>query len=121
MIAMFIKGEKDTLEIMLNPEKNVFMFRGESFPENPPKFFTPVIEWIEEYSDAPNEQTIVDFDVSYMNTASSKTITRIVGLFIELGATIRWFYDAEDEDALYEAEDIKEIYNNTDKIIIIGK
>ena len=71
-------------------------------PENALDFYKPVLEWIKEYALHPNVQTIFDFDLEYVNTASSKQVIQIILLLQKVAekgdVKVRWFYESIDED-----------------------
>lgn len=96
-----IKGTRDTPEITLDAENNIFEIKGNSLPENSINFFTPIFEWIEEYVKSPNESTLLICNLEYFNSSSAKMIYQV---FIELGkiketgnnVKIIWHYESGD-------------------------
>ena len=96
-----IKGTRDTPEITLDAENNIFEIKGNSLPENSINFFTPIFEWIEEYVKTPNESTLLICNLEYFNSSSAKMIYQV---FIELGkiketgnnVKIIWHYESGD-------------------------
>lgn len=107
MLPLIIDKTQDTPEVILNPNENHFWFTGKSIPENTKKFYDPVFQWIENYVNTPNEETIVNFKMIYFNTSSTKSLLDIMILFKELAKNeksliINWYFPEEDED-MYEA------------------
>lgn len=107
MLPLIIDKTQDTPEVILNPNENHFWFTGNSIPENTKKFYDPVFQWIENYVNTPNEETIVNFKMIYFNTSSTKSLLDIMILFKELAKNeksliINWYFPEEDED-MYEA------------------
>jgi len=103
MNSIIIKAADDTPAITLDPASGVFEMKGRSLPEDVVKFYTPVLEWLNEYAKSPNAQTVFDFKLTYFNTASSKIILDIMlklGEIHEAGKniTIKWHYPSDDED-----------------------
>jgi len=43
-----ITKTKDTLEIHFNAETGILSLKGESYPEDPAVFFTPLYNWIKQ-------------------------------------------------------------------------
>jgi len=94
-------------KVILDKENGIFEFSGKSFPEDVREFYNPILEWFEEYSKSTNPSTVVDFKLSYFNTASSKML---LDIFYKLEAIaqedkevkIRW-YHLEDDDDMFEA------------------
>jgi len=99
----FVREEtEDTPEIIFDPENGVFKISKISVPENALEFYAPVLEWIKQYSEEPNIQTKFDFDLEYVNTASSKQVIQIILLLQKVAekgdVRVRWFYESIDED-----------------------
>ena len=96
-----IKGTRDTPEIILDAENNVFEIKGNSLPEDSISFFTPIFEWIEKYVKSPNKSTHLICNLEYFNSSSAKMIYQV---FIELGkiketgnnVKITWQYESGD-------------------------
>ena len=98
-----IEGTDDTPEIVLDKENNIFKFSGKSLPEDVKEFYLPIVEWLEDYSNNPNEKTKVVFKMEYFNSASSKRIVDILSKFEEMKArgfdvSVDWYYQDDDED-----------------------
>ncbi len=102
MKPLIIKATEDTPEINLNPDKGIFHFSKLSLPENAVAFYKPVIEWINKYTLNPNKESVFEFNIEYMNTASSKKIFEIIKNICKIKnkakVKIIWHYDAIDED-----------------------
>ncbi len=102
MEALIIQPTKDTPRIEFAPENGIFSITERSLPENAIEFYEPVLEWLETYSQAPNQNTIFDFKLEYFNTASSKQIIKIIlsleKLAVNNEVKIRWHFRKIDED-----------------------
>lgn len=103
MDALTIEQQNNTIGIVLDKEKNKFVFQGRSLPENTVKFFEPVRNWLEEYKKDPADETVVDMNFIYFNTSSAKIILEILHQFEEIGkggnsVKIIWHYMEEDYD-----------------------
>jgi len=99
----FIKKKtEETPAIIFNPAKEKFQLVATSWPENALKFYTPIMEWLREYFQTPNSNTIFEFRLEYFNTSSAKQIAKLLVLLKEQSAKhnviIRWYYEAEDTD-----------------------
>ena len=98
-----IEGTDDTPEIVLDKENNIFKFSGKSLPEDVKEFYLPIIEWLDDYSNDPNEKTKVVFKMEYFNSSSSKRIVDILTKFEEMkdkgfDISVDWYYQDDDED-----------------------
>jgi hypothetical protein len=104
MEPLIIKATEDTPEIYLDAEKGVFSITKSSLPENAVEFYRPIIDWINAYAANPNPETVFEFNVEYLNTASSKQIFEVIMAINRIlnkgDVTIRWHYDTIDEDML---------------------
>jgi hypothetical protein len=101
--------------IHFDPVSGTFELKGKSIPENSILFYKPLFEWLEQYLKAPAPATVLNIQLDYFNTSSSKCV---VDLFKKLeqiskngkgSATINWQYDEADEDMLEAGEDYKSI------------
>ena len=65
MKEIVIKGTRQNPNIILNKEKNIFEFTGQSLPENVQKLYQPILSWIDNYSEEPNNDTTIVFKMKY--------------------------------------------------------
>jgi hypothetical protein len=103
MNPIMIRATEDTPGIMLNAAEEIFEMSGRSLPEDVVKFYKPILDWLDDYMQSPNEQTVFNFKLSYFNTASSKIILDIMikleGMYKDgKNITIKWHYPSDDED-----------------------
>lgn len=110
-------------EIMLSPEDNTFIIRGNSRPENASAVYEPLIQWLGEYknilaADSPlyNSENpfILQIDLEYFNSSSAKFLYDIVvlaGSFTEkdIPVAIAWTYDPSDPESREAGEDLAEL------------
>ena len=85
-----------------------------SLPENTIDFYSPVLEWIDEYKSSPAKNTIVNVSLEYFNTSSSKLILDIFKKFHEIHESgnsihVNWFYEEDDPDLQNQGELFQEI------------
>jgi hypothetical protein len=113
MEKIVIEPTTETPKVILDKENNIFEFSGNSLPENVATFFTPIIEWFDEYAQKPNKETKIIFNFEYYNTSSSKMILKLLetcrgihrdGYNIE----VHWHYMDDDEDMIEAGEDYSE-------------
>ncbi|MDA3893503.1 MAG: DUF1987 domain-containing protein [Salinivirgaceae bacterium] len=109
MFPLVLDKTEDTPEIILDKTGKQFSFSGNSIPEHTKKFYHPVFDWIEKYVTDPNEETIVNFKMTYFNTSSTKSILDIMIEFKNLAKSgkmliINWYFPEEDEDMLEAGE-----------------
>lgn len=102
MEPLIIKATEDTPEIYFDPEKEIFEVSNVSLPENAIEFYAPILDWLKRYKLNPNPKTVFNFNIEYLNTASSKQIFELIFLIDKINeysdVTVRWHYDVIDED-----------------------
>ena len=103
MNPIIINAAEDTPKITLDAANEIFEISGRSLPEDVSKFYKPIFDWLDEYAQSPNAQTVFNFKLSYFNTASSKIILDILmklEAMHEAGknVVIKWHYPSDDED-----------------------
>lgn len=59
MDVLIIKGSHETPEVLFNKETGEFSISGKSLPEDVKEFYTPIISWVNQYSESPNPETIL--------------------------------------------------------------
>lgn len=125
MEKMHIEATKYTPEINLDAEKGLIQIKGKSYPENTFEFYAPVIEWIQEYFKNPKEVTIVELEIIYFNSSSSKLFFDLFDILDEMKdqykIIIKWLYDEENEYALEAGEDFIEDFEDLDIQLITKK
>ena len=103
MKPLLIKQTSNTPLIQLDKDQNLFVFQGKSFPENTADFYEPVINWLAEYGQSPNSETLVEMQFDYFNTSSAKMILEIFKKVKEVKdagskVLVRWKYLSMDEE-----------------------
>jgi hypothetical protein len=125
METLNIEGTAKTPTIKFDPSKGVVELRGRSIPENSIEFYKPLIDWLEKYSQAPQNNTVVNIQLEYFNTSSSKCI---LDVFKKLEAinkagnssvVINWHYEEDDEDMSEAGEDYQAIINVPFKMVMV--
>jgi hypothetical protein len=114
METIKIAGTEDTPKVILDPEKNEFEISGRSLPEDVASFYNPVLNWLEEYVENPNDKTVFNFKLVYFNTASSKLLLDILMKLESLHENgkevlIKWHYPEDDEDMEEAGEEYSDI------------
>jgi hypothetical protein len=120
----YLKSTPKTPYINFNSETGFFEISGRSIPENSIEFYKPLITWLENYINDPQERTTVTVKLEYFNTSSSKCLVEVFRKLekIEKGkhrVKILWFYEEEDEDMMESGEDFKEIIKLPIDLLVI--
>jgi len=116
MEVLKLEATKYTPEIVLDPS-GVISLTGKSYPENTFEFYTPVMKWLEDYfEEGPAEKTVVNMEIIYFNSSSSKLFFDFFDLLEEnaeeFDIEVNWIYDEENESALEAGEDFIEDFEN---------
>ncbi len=113
MENLIIEETKYTPSIKLDVEKGLLELVGKSYPENTFEFYKPMLEWVEKYFEINDKKTVVNMEIIYFNSSSSKLFFDFFDLLEDAhnngkSIEVNWIYDAENESALEAGEDFKE-------------
>ena len=116
-----IEGTPKTPTVNFNAESGVLEVKGRSIPENAVEFYKPLVDWIGNYGDNSKSDTVVNIQLEYFNTSSSKCILDVFKKLESVNGkttiTINWHYEEDDEDMLEAGEDYQAIINIPFKMI----
>lgn len=119
-----IEGTPKTPTVTMNPSSGVIEIKGRSIPENSIEFYKPIVDWLDEYAGGPASKTVVNMQLEYFNTSSSKCILDVFKKLEVLkknqnDVIINWYYEEDDEDMLEAGEDYESIIKVPFKMIQI--
>lgn len=119
MESIKLEGTPKTPTVEFSANKGVLLLKGRSIPENSIEFYKPLINWIENYSTSAPSKTVLNVQLEYFNTSSSKCLLDIFKRLERVGdsATINWYYEEDDEDMLEAGEDYDAIIDIPFKMI----
>lgn len=83
---------------------------GESYLEDAVEFYTPLLEWLEDYMVSVDKPITFNFKLTYFNTSSSRSILEILTSLKEYEenggkVTVNWYFQEDDVDMREEVED----------------
>jgi len=118
MDNFFIEATNYSPQVSMDAQNGTISITGKSYPENTFEFYKPIIEWIERYFHSPQSQTILNMEILYFNSSSSKLFFDMFDL-LELNQTksdiiINWIYDKENDTALEAGEEFMEDFEELD-------
>lgn len=124
MDSILFEGTPKTPSVNFDSEKGRLLLRGRSIPENSIEFYKPLVDWLEDYSSAPQPKTVCDIQLEYFNTSSSKCLLDLFKKMENMSKNgheivINWFYEEDDEDMLEAGEDYQSIINVPFKMVEI--
>ncbi len=118
MEPLILQATEDTPEVILNPEENIFRIARISVPEDAYEFYRPIIEWLREYAKNPLPETVFEFDLEYVNTASNKQLMQVMIILDQIAkkypVKVKWYYEAIDEDMLNLGQRYQKLAKNLD-------
>ena len=120
-----IEGTPKTPSISFDLNSGVLEIKGRSIPENSIEFYKPLIDWLEKYSGKPKTNTIVNIQLEYFNTSSSKCILDVFKKLESINkggqsqVVINWHYEEDDEDMSEAGEDYQAIINVPFKMVMV--
>jgi hypothetical protein len=120
---LYLVATKNTPDISLQSNGH-FSFIGRSYPENTYEFYHPILNWLNRYfkhKEMPVD-VVIDFEISYFNSSSSKVFFDILSLLNEnvdkFSIHIRWIYDPDNDNALEAGEEFIEEFPGLDIALI---
>jgi len=112
MESLHIAGTSVQPEIHFDKAKAIFEISGNSLADDPTAFFEPVLEWLAQYRNDPNESTELSINMNYINLASAR---HFLDIFYALepikNSRVRWFYKINNIEMRESGEEFAEIVN----------
>lgn len=91
--------------LSLDAKSGVLELEGKSIPERTSEFYDPILAWIDEYMQSPQEETTLNIKLEYCNSSSTRYLMDILERLERLfkggnKVIINWYYEEDDEDML---------------------
>lgn len=107
---------KHTPSISINTENREILIKGKSLPINASKFFSPLMQWLNDFAFSNSNQLNVIFHLEYFNTPSSFKISDILSILEREKKNgkmidVQWRYDEEDTDILESGKEFDHIFD----------
>jgi len=124
MDPIIIEGTPKTPTVNFEATTGKIEIKGRSIPENSIEFYKPLVDWLEAYGSSAQANTVVNIQLEYFNTSSSKCILDIFKKLENIAKAgsnviINWYYEEDDEDMLEAGEDYQSIIKVPFKMIEI--
>ena len=99
-----VTGDYKQPDVNLDAEKGLIEISGRSLPEQTTAFYTPIIEWVDNYVQSPAKETTINYHLNYYNSSSKKYLLDILEKFTPLykngkKITFNWHYEEDDDEA----------------------
>jgi len=114
MKRLEIPETNNTPHIVFDADSDVFLIEGKSFPEDSKEFYTPVLEWLDQYKTTSPKTFKIHFNLFYLSSSSIISVKQILQRVSDMktaGAdtTIVWNYDDNDDDIKKTGEDYQKL------------
>lgn len=124
MNELIIEKTVKTPYVNFDAQGGILKVIGRSIPENPEEFYSILFDWVNDYFKDPQNETLVNIQLEYINSGSSKFILDFFQLFQEYKAKghnckISWYYEEDDEAVLELGKHYQTIINVPFKLIEI--
>ncbi len=98
MKNLYIEATDKTPEIKFNANTGYLKFVGRMHPENVDAFMADIKVWLEEYLKNPQEKTVFEINLEYINSSSLKSLLYNFSKFrnVETQVELIWYYYDED-------------------------
>jgi hypothetical protein len=108
-----IQPTVNTPLVNFNIDSGKLIMKGRSIPEDPGEFYENILQWLKEYFSRTEQSTVMEFQIEYANSGSSKYILEILKdlqNYATGGKDIRvvWCYEEDDESI----EELGELYQS---------
>ena len=99
-----IEATAKTPQIVIDDKSSLMKISGKLIPENPKDFFTDFSKNVEDLYLVSNKM-VLEFSFDYFNTSAAKYLSDFFKqLKIKENVTVKWFYEADDEDMFESGE-----------------
>ncbi len=108
---MRLEATEDTPLIDFDIGTGVFRVSGRALPEDAHDFFRPISVWLQDYVKDPKDNTTMEMNIDYFNSAATRYIFNMLMDLEDLvtaGKEIKvvWLYKAEDEMIAAKGEEL---------------
>jgi hypothetical protein len=116
MATIDIEKTQLTPSILLDKEKGLVEIKGDSLPENTAEFYKSLMIELKDYFNSPQDQTIINLEITYFNSSSSKLFFDFFDLLEtaskKCNIEINWIYDEDNESMEEAGDDFKEDFES---------
>jgi hypothetical protein len=105
MKELVIEKTVKTPYVNFDSQSGILKIIGRSIPENPEDFYSKLFDWVNEYFKSPQDETLINVQLEYINSGSSKFILDLFHLIQDYkikgnSCKINWYYEEDDEAVL---------------------
>jgi len=113
---LVIKGTDTTPTVNFDCHSGLLEITGRSLPEDSEEFFKPLLEWVNEYANAPQPETTVNINFVYIKSSSFKIMYDMFKVLEKVHANgnpvaINWYYEEDDDEIREMGTDYSAVIN----------
>ena len=114
MENLIVQPTSNTPLVDFDAKSGRLLLKGRSIPEDPGEFYERILKWLETYFGNTDQETVLEFQVEYANSGSTKYILEILKdlhRYSSQGKNIRvvWCYEEDDESI----QELGELYSSS--------
>ena len=115
-------GSRKSPLVILDSEKGIITLEGRSILEDTISFYEPILNWIKEYINSPQDTTVnIAFD--YFNSTSARILLLLLQSVQQIKSSgktliINWYYAENDENIKESGMDFAALVKETFNFII---
>ena len=117
MDSIRVEGSRDNPTIICDANKGLIELKGISIGEDPlMEIYKPILDWVEQYQKNYQPETIVNIELEYINTSSSRGLLTIFKMLKTMqhenedaSLVINWYYTDIDMDMFETGEYFQEL------------
>ena len=99
-------------EVNFDATNGVCELAGESYMEEAYKFYTPILNWLKEFTLTEGNDITLNVKLTYFNTNSSRLLLDMFDILKKSKdegkeIIINWYYEEDDPDVQEEVEDFE--------------
>ncbi|MCS7004251.1 MAG: DUF1987 domain-containing protein [Cytophagales bacterium] len=125
METLHIEKTDTTPLIHFDSQTGIMTIRGRSVTENPLSFYAPVVKWLEEYKNYPKQKVVLEVQLEYFNTSSSKCLLDVFKKFAAISRSgtpveVNWWCEEVDDEMREAGEDYQDLVGLPFNILTIS-
>ena len=116
MNVLQLDATKSSPHLHFDPHSGRLAIGGESYPENADEFFSPILEWTDEFLAQSGPPAHLEVTLVYMNTSSTRYMVELLDRLESAHqagrpVSVSWVVDAENARAHDTVEELKEDFD----------
>jgi hypothetical protein len=114
MTKIDIPATDESPKVIFDTDRGILEIVGKSLPEDTKGFYDPIINVVQKYVNKPKPHTVINLNLNYLNSSSTKKILELVTHFETIekrgfSVELNWFYEENDDDMLEEGQEFNRL------------